>query len=86
MHHVFEFGAWESCGECTPCRLGSRYIEQTFRKVLENGRTALKDRSELDEVVKALAMTSLCGHGSGLAEFARSVSRYYGKELQSCFA
>jgi NADH:ubiquinone oxidoreductase subunit F (NADH-binding) len=86
MHHVFEFGAYESCGKCTPCRLGSRYIEQTFRKVLENGHTALKDSCELDDVVSALAMTSLCGHGSGLAGFARSVSRYYGKELQSCFA
>ena len=23
VHHVFSFGAYESCGKCTPCRLGS---------------------------------------------------------------
>jgi formate dehydrogenase iron-sulfur subunit len=86
MHQVFEFGASESCGKCTPCRLGSRHIEQTFQSVLQKSRTALSDRSEFDEVVSALTMTSLCGHGSGLAEFARSILRHYGKELQSCFA
>ena len=26
MRHVFEFGAFESCGKCTPCRLGTRRI------------------------------------------------------------
>ena len=22
IHHVFSFAAYESCGKCTPCRLG----------------------------------------------------------------
>jgi NADH:ubiquinone oxidoreductase subunit F (NADH-binding) len=30
MYHVFDFGAFESCGKCTPCRLGSREIERMF--------------------------------------------------------
>ena len=31
VDHVFSFGAYESCGKCTPCRIGSRRIEEIFR-------------------------------------------------------
>ena len=86
MHHVFDFGAFESCGKCTPCRLGSREIERIFWAAVERGHALAGKRVELDEVTTALALTSLCGHGSGLAEFARSVFRHYPEELESCFA
>jgi NADH:ubiquinone oxidoreductase subunit F (NADH-binding) len=86
MHHVFDFGAFESCGKCTPCRLGSREIERMFWGAVEYGHAPTWMTSELEEVIGALALTSLCGHGSGLAEFARSVLRHYPEELQSCFA
>jgi len=86
MHHVFAFGAFESCGKCTPCRLGSREIERLFWEVIQRGNAPAEKRPEFEAVTTALALTSLCGHGSGLAEFARSVSRHYPEELQSCFA
>lgn len=86
IHHVFEFAAFESCGKCTPCRLGSRQIEQIFRQVLTGGRLSSKEKIEFEEINRALLMTSLCGLGSGVAEFAESAVRYYGKELQQCFA
>lgn len=76
IHHVFDFGAYESCGKCTPCRLGSREIEKMFR----NSPPSL-DRKRWRESISALAMTSLCGHGVGMAELAYSVERYYGGEL-----
>jgi formate dehydrogenase iron-sulfur subunit len=86
VRHVFEFGADESCGKCTPCRLGTRRIEETFRRIVERGRPAATDRDQWHELIHTLAMTSLCGHGTGLAEFGASVARYYGPELASCFA
>lgn len=86
MHHVFDFGAFESCGKCTPCRLGSREIERLFWEVIERGIAPPEKRPAFEAVTAALALTSLCGHGSGLAEFARSVLRHYPEELQSCFA
>ena len=85
IHHVFDFGAYESCGKCTPCRLGSRRIEQIFGKTLKGGNISIKEKTELDEVLSAIAMTSLCGLGTGLAEFAESALRYYGNELKPCF-
>jgi len=36
-------------------------------------------------LINALADTSLCGHGRGLAEFARAIERHYPQELERCF-
>ncbi|NOJ76886.1 NADH-quinone oxidoreductase subunit D [Myxococcus xanthus] len=83
VHHVFSFGAYESCGKCTPCRLGARHIEQRFARVLETGPVSGADGWE--DVVEALRLTSLCGHGTGLGEFAQSVLRYYREEVEACF-
>ena len=37
------------------------------------------------ELVVALKLASLCGHGTGLARFAESLLRYYPKEIEPCF-
>ena len=86
VQHVFDFGAYESCGKCTPCRLGTRRIEEIFSRIVASGRASTSNRDEWHELIHTLAMTSLCGHGTGLAEFAASIVRYYGPELESCFA
>jgi formate dehydrogenase iron-sulfur subunit len=85
VHHVFAFGAYESCGRCTPCRLGSRVVEQIFKDILATGSVSTEEGREFGEIVAALALTSLCGLGTGLAEIARSASRYYSEELKRCF-
>ena len=86
VHHVVEFGAYESCGKCTPCRLGSRRIERLFQKMIETGHAAAREKIECEEILSALAKTSLCGLGTGLAEFARSALRHYAEELETCFS
>jgi NADH:ubiquinone oxidoreductase subunit F (NADH-binding) len=85
MHHVFSFGAYESCGKCTPCRLGSRYLEQVLEGIVRTGAANYWEQKNCERVVAALKLTSLCGLGTGLAEFAESALRHYGKELESCW-
>lgn len=75
---VFEFGAFESCGRCTPCRLGARRIAKLL------AGEARWDRRQFDDIVAALHSTSLCAMGTGLADFALSVLRYYREELETC--
>jgi NADH:ubiquinone oxidoreductase subunit F (NADH-binding) len=84
MRHVFSFGAYESCGKCTPCRLGSRRVEGMLHQLVQERRFTVSDAADLRELVRALKWASLCGHGTGLAEFAESVLRYYPEELQPC--
>jgi NADH:ubiquinone oxidoreductase subunit F (NADH-binding) len=81
LRHVFAFAAFESCGKCTPCRLGSRRVLEMLTQDVST-----TDSAELQEIVAALALTSLCGLGTGLAEFAESVFRYYNNELNACLA
>jgi NADH:ubiquinone oxidoreductase subunit F (NADH-binding) len=85
VQHVFSFGAYESCGKCTPCRLGCSAIEQIFDVVGRRGIATAVQQQEYRQIVDALDLTSLCGFGTGLAEFARSIERYYARELKSCF-
>jgi NADH:ubiquinone oxidoreductase subunit F (NADH-binding) len=85
MQHVFSFGAYESCGECTPCRIGSRRIEEIFGHIVNSGTASTANFVESQQIVSALKMTSLCGHGGGLGEFAESVLRYYRDALEPCF-
>ena len=84
LHHVFSFGAYESCGKCTPCRLGSRRIERVLGEVLETGATNYWEEKDCESIIAALKWASLCGLGTGLAEFAESALAHYGKELESC--
>jgi NADH:ubiquinone oxidoreductase subunit F (NADH-binding) len=86
LHHIFAFGAYESCGKCTPCRVGSRRLEQIFQEVLAKGQASHTERQECDEIVAALAQSSLCGLGTGLAEFAQSAAAHYQEEYSRCFA
>ena len=84
VEHVFSFGAFESCGKCTPCRIGSGRIEKIFRDIVKSGAMRAATFSEFERLVRALKWTSLCGHGGGLGEFAESVLRYYRDDLASC--
>jgi NADH:ubiquinone oxidoreductase subunit F (NADH-binding) len=80
VHHVFRFGAYESCGKCTPCREGAGRIERRFDRAVR-GDPSVEASGEWIEIVSALAATSLCGHGTGLAAFARSMTQHFGGEL-----
>ncbi len=77
LHHVVSFGAYESCGKCTPCHLGSRRLEQIL------ARHTAPD-AEVASLVAALRTASLCGHGAGIGEFATSALAHFGKELAAC--
>ena len=84
VEHVFSFGAYESCGKCTPCRGGSGRIRDLFANAAAGDATRA-DLSECRDLITALKLASLCGHGTGLARFAESILRYYPTEIEPCF-
>jgi formate dehydrogenase iron-sulfur subunit len=81
---VFAFGAAESCGKCTPCRLGAHDVERHFADAGSNTNRFSRERWR--SLIALLEDASLCGHGSGLGEFAASVERYYASEIGSWLA
>jgi NAD-dependent dihydropyrimidine dehydrogenase PreA subunit len=61
-----EFICDESCGKCTPCRIGTKRMLEYLEKITE-GRASLEDLDELTELAYAVKENSLCGLGQTAA-------------------
>lgn len=57
-----EFTMSESCGQCTPCRIGLKQMYDILDRIT-NGEGTLKDLEELETLGKQIKSTSLCALG-----------------------
>jgi NADP-reducing hydrogenase subunit HndC len=57
-----EFTLEESCGKCTPCRIGNKRLYEILEKIT-NGKGELDDLDRLKELSMVIKDTSLCGLG-----------------------
>ncbi len=72
--NVLEFFRDESCGQCTPCRVGTA-------KAVELMRTPQWDRALLEALCGTMADASICGLGQAAPNPIRSVLRYFAHEI-----
>lgn len=56
------FTVSESCGKCTPCRIGTRRMLEILEKISE-GRGELEDLDKLEELAHYIQANALCGLG-----------------------
>ncbi|GJL74493.1 MAG: NADH dehydrogenase [Nitrosomonas sp.] len=56
------FFAHESCGFCTPCRVGTRLLENSFQKIAD-GRATRRDIQEIKQLSALVKRYSHCGLG-----------------------
>ena len=56
------FTVSESCGKCTPCRIGTRRMLEILEKISE-GRGELEDLDKLEELARYIKANALCGLG-----------------------
>jgi formate dehydrogenase iron-sulfur subunit len=61
-HFAFEFCAFESCGKCTPCRIGSKRGVETLDEIRAGIEAALK-LALLKDLCETLKFGSLCALG-----------------------
>ncbi|MBQ8371589.1 MAG: 4Fe-4S binding protein [Clostridia bacterium] len=57
-----EFTVDESCGKCTPCRVGTKRLLELLDKITE-GKGTLEDIDRLEELCNYIKQNSLCGLG-----------------------
>jgi len=57
-----EFTVDESCGKCTPCRIGTRRLLELLNKITD-GNGTLEDIDRLEELCNYIRQNSLCGLG-----------------------
>ena len=57
-----EFTVDESCGKCTPCRVGTKRLLEKLNKITD-GKGTLEDIDELEQLCYYIKQNSLCGLG-----------------------
>ncbi len=60
--YFLSFTIAESCGKCTPCREGTRFMHEVLTRIVE-GNGMPEDLKLLEEIAGWLKTASLCGLG-----------------------
>lgn len=77
-----EFMRDESCGKCTPCRIGTKRMLEILNRITE-GKGTEKDLIDLEDLAKVIQENSLCGLGISAPNPILSTLRYFRKEYEA---
>tara|TARA_Y100000385_G_scaffold291899_1_gene373708 strand:- start:8045 stop:9697 length:1653 start_codon:yes stop_codon:yes gene_type:complete len=83
IEHLFDFAAYESCGKCFPCRLGTKRGHELAEKALHSNYKI--DRKLFTDLLTTLEQGSLCAHGGGIPLPVRNALQYFDDELRPYF-
>jgi formate dehydrogenase len=73
--NLMKFFAEESCGQCTPCRVGTE-------KALHLMKSRKWDKPLLEELSQAMMDASICGLGQAAPNPVLTVLRYFPTEVE----
>ena len=73
--NAMRFFAEESCGQCTPCRVGTEKAAQLMQ-------ADAWDHATLDDLSAVMVDASICGLGQAAPNVIRCVQRYFADEVQ----
>ena len=79
--YFLEFIVDESCGKCTPCRIGSRIMFEMLTRICE-GQGRMEDLDKLEELAAYIQQGSLCGLGQTAPNPVLSTLRYFRHEYE----
>ncbi len=74
-----EFTVDESCGKCTPCRIGTKRLYEMLDKITK-GQGTLEDLDKMEELCNYIKKNSLCGLGQTAPNPVLSTLRYFRDE------
>ncbi len=77
-----EFTVDESCGKCTPCRIGTKRLLEILTKITE-GKGTMEDLDRLEELANAIKAGSLCGLGQTAPNPVLSTLKYFRNEYEA---
>ncbi|MBQ7186603.1 MAG: NADH-quinone oxidoreductase subunit NuoF [Ruminococcus sp.] len=69
----------ESCGKCTPCRVGTRRLLQYLEKITE-GKGEMKDLENIEDLAQHMKSSSLCALGQSAPNPILSTIQYFRDE------
>ncbi len=79
--YFVDFGTKESCGECAPCRLGTKQMLKILEDIVE-GKGKIEDLDLLEDLGKGIKAGSLCGLGQTAPNPILTTIKYFRKEYE----
>ena len=76
-----QFTVSESCGKCTPCRIGTKRMLEILERITE-GKGEEKDLEKLDKLAKNIIRASVCGLGQTAPNPVLSTMKYFMDEYK----
>ena len=76
-----EFTVSESCGKCTPCRIGTKRMLEILTKICDGNGTEL-DIYKLEKLASNIQKASICGLGQSAPNPVVSTLRYFRDEFK----
>ncbi|MGI6228719.1 MAG: NADH-quinone oxidoreductase subunit NuoF [Christensenellales bacterium] len=77
-----DFTVDESCGKCTPCRVGTKRLLEMLTRVIE-GKAELEDLDKMEELCYYIKNNALCGLGQTAPNPVLSTMRYFRDEYEA---
>ncbi len=77
-----QFTVDESCGKCTPCRVGTKRLLELLEKITE-GKGTLEDLDKLEELCYYIKDNALCGLGQTAPNPVLSTLKFFRKEYEA---
>ena len=77
-----DFTVDESCGKCTPCRIGTRRMLEILERIVK-GRGKEGDIEKLEALAKNIKATALCGLGQTAPNPVLSTLHYFRSEYEA---
>lgn len=80
LARISDFYFEESCGQCTPCREGTGWLQRILHKIL-HGQALASDIDKLDDVAANIMGRTICAFGDAAAMPVRSFIKYFREEF-----
>jgi NADH-quinone oxidoreductase subunit F len=80
--YFLDFTQKESCGECVPCRLGTKQMLNILEDITA-GKGKLEDIELLEQIAESVKMGSLCGLGQTAPNPVLTTLRYFREEYEA---
>ena len=81
LHRLARFYHMESCGQCTPCREGTGWLERTLERILA-GQGRMADIDMLVDVANKIEGHTICALGDAAAWPVQSFVRHFRHEFE----
>ncbi len=83
LHNINAFYSHESCGQCTPCREGSLWMEKITGRMIAGGGVPA-DVATLNSVADQIAGRTICAFGEACAWPTQSFVLKFREEFEAC--